>query len=142
MLQKFKNISLLTKVLYILALLVLLLWVVPTALNYYSNVGKYQENTGEISVLSQKYAIDAEAQPFNANTFKEEVEKEFSSVMVTSINDKRHDIVIKMKREEIPNFHKFLETISLRYLVEIEGALEFTSTEEDEIEAKVSLVEL
>jgi len=142
MLQKFKNISLLTKILYILALLVLLLWVVPTALNYYSNVEKYQNNIEEISQLSKKHAIDKEAQPFNADTFKSELEKEFSSVMVTSINDKRYDISIKMKKEEIQNFHKFLETISLRYLVEIEGDLEFNSNDKDEIEAKVTLVQL
>jgi hypothetical protein len=142
MLEKFKNISLLSKILYALALLLLLLWVAPTAMGYYSNVSKYQENTQEISLLSKKYAIDGEAQPFSSDAFKEEAEKMFSSVTVTVVNETRHTITIKMKREELSDFHKFIESISLRYLVEIEGALEFNTADNEEIEVNITLVQI
>jgi len=141
MLEKFKQTSLVTKILYLLAIVLFLVWVIPSMVNYYSNVNEYEKSLQEIHVTATKYSLNDDAKPFTADGFKANTETLFSNVVVSSSGDNRHEVTIKMKREDIKKFHTFVETLSLRYLVKIEDALEFKAND-DNIEAKMILVEL
>jgi len=141
MVEKFKNTSIVTKILYILALILFFAWVIPSMVNYYSNVNKYEKSVKEIEKISSKYALTSEAKPFTIDAFKESTKVLFSKVDVNPISTNRYEVSIKMKREDIKSFHTFVETLSLRYLVQIEGALEFEANDDD-IEAKMTLIEL
>jgi len=141
MVEKFKNTSIVTKILYILALILFFAWVIPSMVSYYSNVNKYEKSVNEIEKISSKYALTSEAKPFTVEAFKESAKVLFSKVDINPLSTNRYEVSIKMKREDIKSFHTFVETLSLRYLVQIDGALEFKANDED-IEAKMTLVKL
>lgn len=141
MLEKIKNTSLITKILYVLALVLFLVWVIPSMVSYYSNVNKYESNMKEIRQLSSKHGLSSNAQVFSVDTFKERTETLFTRVSVEEKGNNKHNVTIRMKREDIKAFHTFIETLSLRYLVQIVGALEFEENE-DILTAKFTLVNL
>jgi len=141
MIEKFRNTSIITKILYILALILLFVWAVPAVIDYYSSVSKYEKSAKEIKSVSSKYALNTNAKPFSIEAFKESTKVLFSKVNINSADNNRYNVSIEMNREDIKSFHTFIETLSLRYLVQIEGALEFNANDDD-IEVKMTLVEL
>ena len=141
MLEKFKSTSIVTKILYLLAIVLFLVWVVPSMVNYYSTVSEYEKSRDEIQQVSKKYSIKEEAVPFTVDAFKERTERLFSKVTVTPLDMNKHSVSIQMKREDIAKFHTFIDTLTLTYLVEIEGDLKFESTD-SLMEVKMVLVDL
>ena len=130
MLENLKNQSMVTKILYLLALLLFIAWVIPTMLSYYSNMERYQDSKQEISKLLSKYKIDRETQPFTKELFQQTTESIFDKVVVKRLDSNRYHIDIEMKREDLKNFHNFIDTLSLRYYVQIDGELKFEAKED------------
>ncbi len=130
MLENLKNQSMVTKILYLLALLLFIAWVIPTMLSYYSNMERYQDSKQEISKLLSKYKIDRETQPFTKELFQQTTESIFDKVEVKRLDSNRYHIDIEMKREDLKNFHNFIDTLSLRYYVQIDGELKFEAKED------------
>ena len=141
MLEKFKNISLVSKILYLLALVLLLVWVIPTMLNYYSTLNTYETSREEIQQTAAKYSISKDAENFSVDAFKKETESLFSKVTVTPLEMDKYSVNIQMKREDIEKFHTFLDTVALKFLVQIETPLKFES-KDNNIKVKMILVQL
>jgi len=141
MLEKFKNIPLMTKILYLFTVVLFLVWFIPSMLNYYSKVNEYDKKLQEVQNEASKYSVTLKTKPFDLDVFKESADALFSKVVVNSKGDHKHKVMIKIKREDIKKLHTFIETLSLRYLVKIEGALKFKADDEG-IQASMTLVEL
>jgi len=138
MLSGLKNLSLLSKIVFLLSLVLLFIWVIPNMVNYYKNVQKYELKVKELKKLSMKSDINGEAKIFNSQEFKHDLEERFSKVEIASDKDKIYQVTIEMSKDKIDEFNDFLETLSLRYLVKVNGALEF-SEQDKNLEVKMTL---
>lgn len=138
MLDKIKSASLMTKLLYAFALLLFIVWVIPNISTYYTNVNSYTKSIQELGNMSSKHGLSTKTQKFSETIFKQNSELLFSNVEIKSLNEKIYDIHITMKKEDLKSFHTFIESISLRYYVEIKNALEFT-TEDETVNVKMRL---
>lgn len=141
MLTKFKNLSLMTKLLYLFTLIVLAVWVIPQMTTYYSNVEKYKKNIQELENISTTHGLNLNTKKFSKELFKQDNQVLFSKVNVENIDDKTYIVNIAIKKENLKNFHTFIETISLKYYVKIEDALEF-KTQDEVINVTMILKEL
>ena len=130
MLEDLKNQSIVTKVLYLLALLLFILWVIPSMVSYYSDMEHYKGSQREIAKLASKYGVDEDTQRFSKELFQQNTESIFEKVVVKKLDEKRYNINIEMKREDLKNFHNFIDTLSLRYYVQIEGELKFKAKDD------------
>ena len=130
MLENLKNQSMVTKVLYLLTLLLFILWVIPSMVSYYSDMEQYKGSQQEIAKLSSKYGVDVDTQLFSKELFQQNTETIFEKVTVKNLNEKRYRIDIEMKQEDLKNFHNFIDTLSLRYYVQIEGELKFKAKDD------------
>ena len=130
MLENLKNQSIVTKILYLLALLLFVFWVIPSMVSYYSDMENYKESKQEIIKLSSKYGVDANTKVFSKEMFQENTEKIFQKVTVENLDEKRYIIDITMKKEDLKNFHNFIDTLSLRYYVQIDGELKFIAKDD------------
>ena len=138
MLASIKNSSLLTKILYLFAFILFVAWVIPTISSYYTNVNSYEKSIKELKSISSKHGLSTETQKFSESSFKQQTELLFSKVDITNLGGQLYEIHITMKKEDLKSFHTFIETISLRYYVEIKDDLEFT-TEDETIKVKMTL---
>ena len=138
MLEKFKNTSLITKLLYLFAIILFVAWVLPKMSSYYSNVNKYQQSTQELENMSSKHNIANNTQDFSEVLFKKDTELLFSKVEVNAISDKNYIADITMKKEDLKKFHTFVETISLKYYVQVNNDLEFVA-EDETVNVKMNL---
>ena len=136
--EKLKNLPTITKLLYLFAFILFIAWVIPLISTYYSNVNAYERNVQELKSVSSKHAISTQTQKFSETIFKQNTELLFSKVALKSLSEKRYEATITMKKEDLKSFHTFIETISLRYYVEIQNDLEF-KTEDDIVKVKMTL---
>ena len=141
MLENFKNTSLITKILYLFTVVLFLVWVIPSMVGYYSQVNEYQTNLKKIEQSASKYGLENNTKKFDMERFQQEARLIFDDVNVKAVSDKKYGVAIKMKKEDIKKFHVFLEKISLRFYVQVVGALEFNSKEK-EVEVNMTLLTL
>jgi hypothetical protein len=117
-----KSISPITKILFIISLLLLFLWVIPTMVSYYKNEKLYNQKVVELEKLDTR-EITSQAKAFHAEVFKIDAENYFDKVTVTSIPNNKYKIDIILKKESLPKFHSFLKDLSLNYKVSLEDKL-------------------
>lgn len=141
MLSGLKNLSLLSKIIFLLSLILLFIWVIPNMVNYYQNVQKYELKAKELKNIGMKSNIEGKAKPFNHEDFKTDLEEFFSKVEVVSSADKIYEVTIEMNKEKIDKFNDLLETLSLRYLVKLNGGLEFSEKDKN-LEVKMTIQSL
>ena len=125
MIKKIKTISLMTKVWFVVALLILLLWVIPTMVSFYKKQKIYDTKIQELQVLDKREGVHSEAKAFHIGVFKKDVEKYFSAVKVASIANNAYEVEILMEKSQISTFNSFLKKISLDYAIAIEDNLLF-----------------
>jgi len=138
MLSGLKNLSLLSKIVFLLSLVLLFIWVIPNMVTYYKNVQKYELKVKALKEMSMKSDIEGGAKTFNIQEFKHDVEEHFSKVEIISDKDKIYQVTIEMNKDKIDEFNDFLETLSLRYLVKVNGALEFSEKDKN-LDVKMTL---
>ena len=141
MLSRLKNLSLLNKIISASSLFLLLVWVIPSMVEYYKNVREYESKTEALHQVAQRYNVEESSEPFDEKKFKNEVERLFSSVNIVSTSEKNYNVTIKMKREDVDRFNSFLEALSLHYLVTINGPLKFEEKNK-KLEVQMSLLAL
>ncbi|CAA6827479.1 MAG: Unknown protein, partial [uncultured Sulfurovum sp.] len=113
MLEKFKNTSLVTKLLYLLALILFVAWVIPQMSSYYSSVNSYEQHLQELRNTSSKHGINEKPRKFSEALFKKDTELLFSKVTTQPLEEKQYIINIQLKKEDLKKFHTFLDTLSL-----------------------------
>lgn len=125
MFTKLKNLSLMTKLLYLLAIIVFLLWVIPQMKAYYTNINKYEKNLQALENISSNYGLELHTKKFSKALFQQNSELLFEKVTVEDSSNNTYLVNIKLKKEDLKSFYTFIETISLRYYVEVAENLEF-----------------
>lgn len=130
MIKTLKKLPIVTKLVYLLTLILFILWVIPTILSYMNNLNEYKERTQALNNISSKYAINDETKEFSQEQFKEDTKKLFSQVVIKKVDEKNYKINIKMKQENLKSFNSFLETFSLRYYAKVTQPLEFKVKDE------------
>jgi len=131
MLSGLKNMSLFSKAIFLLSLVLLFVWVIPNMVSYYKNVQKYEVKAKELKNMAMESNIDGEVKVFNLQEFQNDLEKLFLKVEISSNTEKIYDVTIEMDKEKVDDFNDYLETLSLRYLVKINGALEFSEQDKN-----------
>lgn len=125
MLTKLKNLSFMTKLLYLASIIVFALWVIPQMQTYYTNVNKYKQRVQALENISTNYNIELNTKAFSKELFKKNSELLFEKVEIDDLDDGTHRVNISIKKEDLKSFHTFLETLALKYYVEIEEDLLF-----------------
>lgn len=125
MLTKLKNLSFMTKLLYLASIIVFALWVIPQMQTYYTNVNKYKQRVQALENISTNYNIELNTKEFSKELFKKNSELLFEKVEIDDLDDGTHRVNISIKKEDLKSFHTFLETLALKYYVEIEEDLLF-----------------
>ena len=138
MLSGLKNLSLMSKIIFLLSLTLLFVWVIPNMVSYYKNIQKYEVKVKELKNIAMKSDISGEVKRFNPEDFQHDLEEFFSKVDVSLDKENVYQVVIEMDKEKIDFFNDFLETLSLRYLVKVSGALEFSEKDKN-LEVKMML---
>jgi len=128
--ETLKKIPLINKLVYLLAIIILIAWVVPNIITYINNMEGYKEHNQELQKASSKYAITAPTKAFSPTVFQEEIKPLFSKVNITELGQKKYEVAIQIKKEDLKKLKGFIETISLRYYVEIIQPLKLDAKEE------------
>jgi len=113
-----KTLSPITKVWFVISLLVLLLWVVPNMVSYYKNQKLYNQKVSQIEKLDKR-ENRLDAKKFHSEVFRADAKEYFDKVEVVSIPNNSYRVSILLKKEALPKFHSFLKDISLNYRVSI-----------------------
>jgi len=119
-----RNISPITKTFFIFSLLVLFLWVVPTAISYYKNRNVYTQKITELEKLDSR-EIPLDAKPFHTEVFRTDAKNYFNSVNIVSIPNNEYSVTISFHIDKLPKFYDFLKTISLNYKIALEDAIKY-----------------
>ena len=125
MFKSIKKLPIITKLLYLLTLIIFIIWVIPSIILYMTNLNNYETRTQALNNVSSKYAITAQTKKFSEANFKEDNKLLFSQVEIKKLDEKSYRIDINMKKENLKSFKKFLETLSLRYYLKVSKPLEF-----------------
>ena len=136
--EKLKNLSTITKIFYIFAFILFIAWVIPSISSYYNNVSTYKKNIKELKNVSLKQGIETQAKEFSENDFLKDTQLLFAQVGLESLGEKKYELTVKMKQEDLKKFRTFIETISLRYYVKLDDNLVFT-VKDQMITAKMQL---
>ena len=125
MLSGLKQLPLISKIIFIVSLLILFVWVIPTMVNYLKNVQTQEKQLSELHENSLKYGISKDAKSFNKESFLGDTLKDFSNVSVVAAENKSYNIRLEVEKDKMNNFHTFLKTLSLRYLVKVTSPITF-----------------
>jgi hypothetical protein len=117
-----KTLSPITKVWFVISLLVLLLWVVPNMVSYYKSQKIYNQKVSQIEKIDKR-ENRLDIKNFHSEVFKLDAKKYFNKVEVVSTPNDSYNVTILFAKEALPKFHTFLKDISLNYRVSIEDSL-------------------
>ena len=123
MINRLKTISPMTKVWFVVSLLVLILWVIPNMVSYYKNQKLYNQKTIELKELDHRENSNIEAKPFHSEVFKTDAEEKFEKVEVVSTLDDSYKVTIVFPKESLLIFLDFLKNISLNYKVAVDNSI-------------------
>jgi len=131
-----KTLSPITKVWFVISLLVLLLWVIPNMVSYYKNQKLYSQKVAQIEKIDKR-ENKLDAKNFHSEVFRADAEEYFTKVEVVSAHNNSYNVSILFDKEVLPKFHAFLNDMSLNYNVSIEDSIVY---EEVNKSIKVNIV--
>jgi uncharacterized membrane protein YhiD involved in acid resistance len=137
-----KSGGLMTKLLFIGSLALLFVWVVPKVANYYQNIKSYNSKKSELEESYRKYNIADKAEKFTVESFKKEAEAIFSDVNVKPESEHEYRVTIQVDKNKLQTINRFIESLSLHYLVKIKNNELTFEDKEPLIEVKFILEEL
>ncbi len=113
-----------TKIFLIFSLLILSVWVIPTAKLYYDNREIYSQKKDELEKIDSR-EIPKDIKHFHSEVFKSYAKNFFNDVKVVSILDNKYRVTISFPIESLPKFYKFLKDIPLNYKVIVDDTIIF-----------------
>lgn len=128
-----------SKILFVLSVVVLVVWVVPNMIEYYSNVKSYETKETALKRMALSQGIQEDAKLFDKILFLEETKKLFETVLVEPLEDGAYEVVIGVNMAEMDKFHKFLKAISLRYKVRVDNNLIYETEADKMLKVKFTL---
>ena len=123
MINRLKEISPMTKVWFVVSLLVLILWVIPNMVSFYKNQKLYGQKTAQLRELDHRENSNIDAKPFHSEVFKTDAEEIFDKVEVVSTVDDSYKVTILFPKESLAVFLNFLKSISLNYKVSVDDKI-------------------
>ena len=141
MLAGLKQLPWISKILFALSLVILLVWVVPSMVNYLTNVKAQEEQISALKKSYSKYDIKGDAKKFNKDSFVQYALDNVDKASVDSLGDKSYAVKLEVEKDKIYAFNEFLETLSLRYLVKVTSPITFKANKKL-IEIKMTIQEL
>lgn len=138
MLAELKQLPLLSKIIFVLSLILLFIWVIPNMFEYYKNVKILEQKEQYFKKVKMQYDIVGEAKKFDVKEFKEDVQRFTSNVELVPNAKDEYTVQITLDKSNIYEFNSLLESLSLRYLVKIIAPLEF-SQKEKQLQIKLIL---
>ena len=130
-----------TKILFVISLIILMAWVIPTMVNYFKDIQKQEQQINALQKNASKYGLSGSAKKFNKESFIQDALKYVSKASVEFLDDKSYAVKLEVEKDKINHFNKFLETLSLRYLVKVITPITFKEKEKF-IEIKMTIQEL
>ena len=112
-----------TKIWFVVSLLVLLLWVIPTMVSYYKNQKIYNQKVELLNKLDHREGAQLEARPFHSEVFRLDAENYFDKVEVTSVANDKYEVLLHLNKVKLDTFYDFLKNLSLNYAVSIDDNL-------------------
>ncbi len=141
MLAGLKQLPFVSKIIFVISLIILFVWVIPSMVNYFKIVQTQEQQVAELQKNASKYGISGDAKKFNKESFIKDALNNVSKASVEPLNDKSYALSIEVDKGKMDDFNIFLETISLRYLVKITSPITFKE-KENFTEVKMTIQEL
>jgi len=123
--NKLKSIAPMTKLWFVISLLVLLVWVIPTMVSYYKNQKNYYQKVELLNSLDHRAGAQLEAKPFHSEVFRQDAENYFDKVEVTSIENDAYEVLIELDKSKMNTFHTFLKDVSLNYAISVRDEISY-----------------
>lgn len=121
--SQLSSLSLVSKIVLILSLLLFFIWVVPIMLQYYKSVDDLDIKQQELQPLYTKFNMNTASKPFTVKAFKEETKTLFLIKKVEKAPDlNEYHCIVEVDKSKLNNFNTFVETLSLQYLVKIKNS--------------------
>lgn len=114
-----KSTSLITKFIYFLSVIALLIWTIPNVVNYYKNLKSYKLKEKKLNYVYHKHHIVSKAQEFRLDSFKKSTNAIFSDVSIKQKKEQEYEVLIEVGKDKLDSIYTFIKTISLNYLVSI-----------------------
>jgi len=124
------KISPMTKIWFVVSLLILFAWVIPTMVSYYKNQKLYNQKEELLNNLDYREGAQLEAKPFHSEVFKNDAKKYFEKVEVSSMDNDAYEVHIAMDKAKIGMFSSFLKNLSMDYAVRVEDGILFEDSNE------------
>jgi hypothetical protein len=142
MLAGLKQLPLVSKILFVISLIILFVWVIPTMVNYFKNVQAQEQQVTSLQKNFSKYGIATkDTKKFNKESFIQDALNYVSKASVESLDDKSYTVKLEVDKGKISDFNKFLETLSLHYLIKITSPIKFDEKDKY-LEVKTTIQEI
>jgi archaellum component FlaF (FlaF/FlaG flagellin family) len=142
MLAGLKQLPLVSKIIFIISLVVLFAWVIPTMVYYFKSVQAQNQQVAELQGKFSKYGLSLKhTKKFSKESFIADALKSFSNATVEPLSDGEYILKLEMDKDKISDFNTFLETLSLRYLVKVVGPITFKEKDKH-IEVEMTIQEI
>ena len=141
MLERLKRLPFVSKIIFVISLIVLFIWVIPSMVNYFKMVQTQELEVTKLQKSASKYGIKGDAKKFNKKSFIEDALNSVSKASVESLDNKSYALSMEVDKGKIGNFNRFLERLSLRYLVRITSPITFKAHKKT-VSIKMTIQEL
>ena len=125
MIKSFKSVSPLFKIAFLISLLLLFVWVIPSIVLYYKNSKILKKRVEELVALDERTGAQLDAKLFHVEVFKMDAKESFDDVQVTVIEDNAYRIVIHLKEANLSSFYTYLKNLSLNYAISVQEPIVF-----------------
>jgi hypothetical protein len=142
MLAGLKQLPLVSKIIFVISLVILFAWVIPSMVHYFKSVQAQEEQATELQANFSKYGIaSGNTKKFNKESFIQDVLNRVGKASVEPLGDKSYTLKLEVDKDKISDFNTFLETLSLRYLVKITSPIIFKERDKH-IEVTMTIEEI
>ena len=125
MIKSFKSVLPLFKIAFLISLLLLFVWVIPSIVSYYKNSKIYVKKVEELTALDERTEAKLDAKPFHTEVFRADAKESFDDVQVTAIEDNAYRIFIHLKEANLSSFYTYLKNLSLNYAISVQEPIIF-----------------
>ncbi|MBD3795702.1 MAG: hypothetical protein IE881_07200 [Epsilonproteobacteria bacterium] len=114
------------KIILILTLIIFGMFVVPSGMKYFENSKALENKELQLSNMATELKVkNIEAKEFDEIAFTKETKSLFTETKVSKIDKNVYKVVFLLNKNQIDKLHSYLETVAFKYLVKIDGAIEY-----------------
>jgi hypothetical protein len=142
MLSGFKQLPLVSKIIFSISLIILFAWVIPTMVNYFKNVQLQEAKIVELEKVASKYNVSIkDTKRFNKESLIQYALNNVSNASIQALDNKSYLLKLELDKDKLENFNRFLETLSLHYFLKVNTPLTFKEKDK-QIEVTMTIQEI